>query len=36
MHESLAEEITAAFNLSADSLAISKKNELERQADSSR
>ena len=32
----LADEIVNAYNLSATSLAISKKNELERQADSSR
>jgi len=34
--ESLAKEITSAYNMSADSLAISKKFELERQADASR
>lgn len=34
--EALAREIIAAYNLSADSLAISKKFELERQADASR
>jgi small subunit ribosomal protein S7 len=34
--ESLAEEIVAAFNVSNASIAISKKFELERQADSSR
>ena len=34
--ECLAEEIIAAYNLSQASNAISKKNELERQADSSR
>jgi small subunit ribosomal protein S7 len=32
----LANEIIGAYNLSSDSLAISKKNELERQADASR
>ena len=36
MSTALAEEIIAAYNLSADSLAINKKNEVERQADSSR
>jgi small subunit ribosomal protein S7 len=34
--EALAREIIAAYNLSAESLAISKKFELERQADASR
>jgi len=34
--EALAEEIMAAYQMSANSVAISKKNELERQADSSR
>jgi len=36
IHQALADEILAAFNLSLTSNAISKKNELERQADSSR
>ncbi len=36
IEESLAEEIIAAFKLDAKSLAISKKGEIERQADSSR
>ena len=34
--KALADEIIAAFNLSSNSLAISKKQEVERQADSSR
>lgn len=34
--QALADEITAAYELSANSLAINKKNEMERQADSSR
>ncbi len=36
IQESLAEEIIAAYRLDAKSLAISKKGEIERQADSSR
>ncbi len=36
IYESLAQEIIDAYNLSQNSLAISKKNELERQAHSSR
>jgi small subunit ribosomal protein S7 len=36
IEETLADEIMAAYNMSANSNAISKKNELERQADSSR
>lgn len=36
MHEALAEEIISAYRLDAKSTAISKKNELERQADASR
>ena len=36
IQETLSDEILAAFNLSPNSNAISKKNELERQADSSR
>ena len=36
MEEALAEEIIAAYRLDAKSTAISKKNELERQADASR
>ncbi len=36
LEEALAGEIIAAYNLSTESLAISKKQELERQADSSR
>ncbi len=36
MQEALAEEIIAAYRLDAKSTAISKKNELERQADASR
>ncbi|HLF54354.1 MAG TPA: 30S ribosomal protein S7 [Candidatus Nanoarchaeia archaeon] len=36
IEEALAEEIIAAFKLDAKSLAISKKGEIERQADSSR
>jgi len=34
--ESIAKEIISAYNMSADSLAISKKFEMERQADASR
>ncbi len=36
IEEALAEEIIAAYRLDAKSVAISKKNELERQADASR
>ncbi len=36
IEEALAEEIVTAFNLDTKSLAISKKGEIERQADSSR
>lgn len=36
IHETLSDEILNAFNLSPNSAAISKKHELERQADSSR
>lgn len=36
IEEALAEEIIAAYRLDAKSLAVSKKNEIERQADSSR
>jgi small subunit ribosomal protein S7 len=36
VHDALAEEILAAYNMSPNSAAVSKKQELERQADSSR
>ncbi|MBW2983232.1 30S ribosomal protein S7, partial [Candidatus Woesearchaeota archaeon] len=36
IESALADEIVAAYNRSSQSLAISKKGELERQADSSR
>jgi ribosomal protein S7 len=36
IHETLADEILNAYALSPNSAAIAKKNELERQADSSR
>ncbi len=36
IEQTLADEIINAYNISANSLAISKKNELERQADASR
>ncbi|MBD3318364.1 30S ribosomal protein S7 [Candidatus Woesearchaeota archaeon] len=36
MAQALADEIVAAYSMSADSTAISKKNDVERQADSSR
>ena len=36
IEQTLADEIINAYNVSANSLAIAKKNELERQADASR